>query len=62
LTPRLERLAYFVQVARAITGDRERAIEAVQDAFVGLFKNRRGFRGDGPIRLNRIRLLRLLWV
>src|SRR6266850_7834325 len=44
-----ESLPYFVQVARAITGDRERAIEAVQDAFVGLLKSRRGFRGDGPL-------------
>jgi RNA polymerase sigma-70 factor (ECF subfamily) len=44
-----ERVPYFVQVARAITGDRERALEAVQDAFVGLVKNRHGFRGDGPV-------------
>lgn len=43
------RLPYFTQVARAITGDRERAVEAVQDAFVGLLKNRRGFRNDGPL-------------
>jgi RNA polymerase sigma-70 factor (ECF subfamily) len=44
-----ERVPYFVQVARAITGDRERALEAVQDAFVGLVKNRDDFRGDGPL-------------
>lgn len=44
-----ERVPYFVQVARAITGDRERAVEAVQDAFVGLVKNRQGFRADGPL-------------
>lgn len=43
------RFPYFVQVARAITGDRERAVEATQDAFVDLLKNRRGFRGDGPL-------------
>jgi RNA polymerase sigma factor (sigma-70 family) len=43
------RFPYFAQVARAITGDRERAVEAVQDAFVGLLKNRGGFRGDGPL-------------
>ena len=42
-----DRVPYFVQVARAITGDRERALEAVQDAFVGLVKNRDQFRGDG---------------
>jgi RNA polymerase sigma-70 factor (ECF subfamily) len=44
-----DRVPYFVQVARAITGDRERAREAVQDAFVGLVKNRHAFRGDGPL-------------
>ena len=44
-----DRVPYFVQVARAITGDRERASEAVQDAFVGLVRNRHGFRGDGPL-------------
>ncbi len=44
-----ERVPYFVQVARAITGDRERALEAVQDAFVGLVKNRGGFRNEGPL-------------
>jgi RNA polymerase sigma factor (sigma-70 family) len=44
-----DRMPYFVQVARAITGDRERASEAVQDVFVGLVKNRHKFRGDGPL-------------
>jgi RNA polymerase sigma factor (sigma-70 family) len=44
-----ERVPYFVQVARAITGDHERATEAVQDAFVGLVRNRRSYRGDGPL-------------
>lgn len=43
------RFAYFAQVARAITGDRERAAEAVQEAFVGLVKSRRTYRGDGPL-------------
>jgi RNA polymerase sigma factor (sigma-70 family) len=43
------RFPYFAQVARAITGDRERAVEAVQDAFVGLMKNRHRFRGEGPL-------------
>jgi RNA polymerase sigma factor (sigma-70 family) len=44
-----DRVPYFVQVARAITGDHERASEAVQDAFVGLVRNRHDFRGDGPL-------------
>jgi RNA polymerase sigma-70 factor (ECF subfamily) len=44
-----ERLEYFVQVARAITGDRERAREAVQDAFASVLKARTTFRGDGPL-------------
>ena len=39
----------FVRVARAITGDRERAHEAVQDAFAELVRNRRAYRGDGPL-------------
>lgn len=30
------RFPYFVQVARAIVGDRERALEAVQEGFVGV--------------------------
>lgn len=44
-----ERFPYFTRVARAIVGDRERAVEAVQDAFVGLLKNRDSFRGEGPL-------------
>ncbi|HVU78047.1 MAG TPA: sigma-70 family RNA polymerase sigma factor [Gaiellaceae bacterium] len=44
-----ERLDYFVQVARAITGDRERACEAVQEAFASVVKARGTFRGDGPL-------------
>jgi RNA polymerase sigma factor (sigma-70 family) len=43
------RFPYFVQIARAITGDRDRALEAVQEAFVGLVKNRDAFRADGPL-------------
>jgi RNA polymerase sigma-70 factor (ECF subfamily) len=39
----------FLHVARAIIGDRERALEATQDAFVGLVKNRDAFRGEGPL-------------
>jgi RNA polymerase sigma factor (sigma-70 family) len=44
-----ERLDYFVQVARAITGDRERAREAVQDAFASVIKAQETFRGEGPL-------------
>ena len=43
------RFHHFVRVARAITGDRERAVEAVQEAFVGAVRARAGFRGDGPL-------------
>lgn len=43
------RFQHFVKVARAITGDRERAVEAVQDAFVNAVRGRGGFRGDGPL-------------
>lgn len=44
-----ERFPYFVQVAQAVVGDRERAAEAVQDAFVGVIRSRDSFRGDGPL-------------
>ena len=44
------RHAYFVRVARAITGDPERAHEAVQDAFADAIRSRRTFRGDAPSR------------
>jgi RNA polymerase sigma-70 factor (ECF subfamily) len=43
------RFPYFVQVATAIVGERELALEAVQDAFAGAVRGRRGFRGDGPL-------------
>jgi RNA polymerase sigma-70 factor (ECF subfamily) len=39
----------YVRVARAITGDRERAVEAVQDGFAQAIDARRSFRGDGPL-------------
>ena len=44
-----ERHAHFVRVARAITGDPERAHEAVQDAFADAIRSRRTFRGDAPL-------------
>jgi RNA polymerase sigma-70 factor, ECF subfamily len=43
------RYRYFAQVARAIVGDRERAIEAVQDGFANAIKSRSSFRGEGPL-------------
>lgn len=43
------RFHHFVRVARAITGDRERATEAVQDAFANAVRARGSFRGDGPL-------------
>ena len=44
-----ERFPYFVQVARAIVGDHERAVEAVQDGFADAIRGRASFRGDGPL-------------
>src|ERR1700726_4561794 len=44
-----ERFPFFVQVARAIVGDRERAVEAVQDGFADAIRGREGFRGDAPL-------------
>jgi RNA polymerase sigma factor (sigma-70 family) len=43
------RLAEFRRVAAAITGDRETACDAVQEAFARAVRNRRQFRGDGPL-------------
>jgi RNA polymerase sigma factor (sigma-70 family) len=43
------RHAHFVRVARAITGDPERAHEAVQDAFADAIRSRRTFRGEAPL-------------
>jgi RNA polymerase sigma factor (sigma-70 family) len=44
-----ERFPHFVQVARAIVGDRDRAVEAVQEAFVGVIRSRDRFRGEGTL-------------
>jgi RNA polymerase sigma-70 factor, ECF subfamily len=43
------RFPLFVQVARGIVGDPERAQEAVQDGFASAIKNRDRFRGEGPL-------------
>lgn len=45
----VERRTHFVRVARAITGDRERAIEAVQDGFADVIRSRKTFRADAPL-------------
>ena len=44
-----ERYADFVAVAASIVGEREAAREAVQDAFAGVVRSRRDFRGEAPL-------------
>jgi RNA polymerase sigma-70 factor (ECF subfamily) len=44
-----ERFPQLVQVARAMTGDRERAVEAVQEAFANAIRARGAYRGDGSL-------------
>ena len=39
----------FVRVATAIAGDEQSGADAVHDAFVQAVRNRRSFRGDGPL-------------
>ena len=43
------RFGAFTRVANAIVGDRERALDAVQDGFADAIRSRRTFRGDGPL-------------
>jgi RNA polymerase sigma factor (sigma-70 family) len=43
------KFADFVAVAASVVGDRDAAREAVQDAFAGLVRGRRKFRGDAPV-------------
>src|SRR5436305_12390750 len=43
------RLADFVRVARAITGDAETARDAVQEAFAAAVRSRRSYRGEGVL-------------
>src|SRR3954469_21463125 len=43
------RLADFVRVARAITGDAETARDAVQEAFAAAVRNRGSYRGEGDL-------------
>jgi RNA polymerase sigma factor (sigma-70 family) len=44
-----DRYPDFVAVAASIVGEREAAREAVQDAFTGVVRGRREFRGDAPL-------------
>jgi RNA polymerase sigma factor (sigma-70 family) len=39
----------FLRFALARTGDRERALDAVQDGFARSIRNRHKFRGSGPL-------------
>jgi DNA-directed RNA polymerase specialized sigma24 family protein len=43
------RFPYFVQVAEAVVGDRERAREAVHDGFADAIRGRATFRHEGPL-------------
>jgi RNA polymerase sigma factor (sigma-70 family) len=44
-----QRGADFFRLALARTGDREQARDAVQDAFANAIRNRRSYRGSGPL-------------
>jgi RNA polymerase sigma-70 factor, ECF subfamily len=39
----------FVRVATAVAGDEQSGTDAVHDAFVQAVRNRRSFRGEGPL-------------
>jgi RNA polymerase sigma-70 factor (ECF subfamily) len=43
------RFDVFERVAASVTGDSERARDAVQDAFATAVRKRGSFRGDGPL-------------
>ena len=43
------RFHVFARVAASVTGDAERARDAVQEAFATAVRRRRSFRGDGPL-------------
>jgi RNA polymerase sigma-70 factor (ECF subfamily) len=43
------RFDVFARVAASVTGDPERALDAVQEAFATAVRRRRSFRGDGPL-------------
>ncbi len=43
------RFDVFARVAASVSGDSERARDAVQEAFATAVRKRRSFRGDGPL-------------
>ncbi len=43
------RFDVFTRVAASVTGDSERARDAVQEAFATAVRKRRSFRGEGPL-------------
>ena len=43
------RFDVFARVAASLTGDSERARDAVQEAFATALRKRRSFRGEGPL-------------
>jgi RNA polymerase sigma-70 factor (ECF subfamily) len=43
------RFDIFTRVAASVTGDSERALDAVQEAFATALRKRRSFRGEGPL-------------
>jgi len=43
------RYEVFARVAASVTGDPERARDAVQEAFATAVRKRRSFRGEGPL-------------
>ena len=43
------RMPVFVRVCAAILGERDRAIDAVQEGFAAAIRNRGSFRGDGTV-------------
>lgn len=43
------RFDIFTRVAATVTGDSERARDAVQEAFATALRKRRSFRGEGPL-------------
>jgi RNA polymerase sigma-70 factor, ECF subfamily len=43
------RYRHFLRVAMVITGDRERAQDAVQEAFASAVRSRADYRGEGPL-------------
>jgi RNA polymerase sigma-70 factor (ECF subfamily) len=45
----LQRYSHFVRVATGILRDEDRGADAVQEAFAAALRQRRSFRGDGPL-------------